>query len=252
MSDCQAMILGEKENFLIRVLMNKLKGADIDSIFVKWSVNAINASWDESELIILFMDEGAVPPDDTIHFLTDKMVEENKQMVVIGEKSDVDMIVDNVPSDMILKTFSRPIDNEEFVETVRIRFNDVMAGKYKKSILIVDDDPNYMSLVREWLKGTYKVSMANSGMQALKWLGRNKADLILLDHEMPVTSGPQVLEMLRSEEETKDIPVFFLTAKNDRASVMAVVALKPEGYFLKTIQRNELLKELGEYFLLHR
>ena len=119
-------------------------------------------------------------------------------------------------------------------------------------ILIVDDDPNYMSLVREWLKGTYKFSMANSGMQALKWLGKTKADLILLGHEMPVTSGPQVLEMLRSEEETKDIPVFFLTAKNDRASVMAVVALKPEGYFLKTIQRNELLKELGEYFLLHR
>ena len=76
-----------------------------------------------------------------------------------------------------------------------------------------------------------------SGIQALKWLGKNKADLILLDHEMPVTSGPKVLEMLRSEEDTKNIPVMFLTGKGDKDSVMAVVALRPEGYFLKNIKK---------------
>ncbi len=76
--------------------------------------------------------------------------------------------------------------------------------------------------------------------------------MILLDHEMPVTSGPQVLEMLRSEEETKHIPVMFLTGKSDKESVMAVVALRPEGYFLKTIQREELLEKLQEFFVLHK
>ena len=106
--------------------------------------------------------------------------------------------------------------------------------------------------MREWLKGTYKVSMANSGLQAIKFLGKNKVDLILLDHEMPVTSGPQVLEMLRSEEETKDIPVMFLTGKSDKESVMAVVALKPEGYFLKTITKEELLEKLAEFFVLRK
>ena len=109
-----------------------------------------------------------------------------------------------------------------------------------------------MGLVREWLKGTYKVAMANSGLQALKWLGKNRADLILLDYEMPVTSGPQVLEMLRSDEETKDIPVIFLTGKGDKESVMAVVALKPQGYFLKNIDREELLTKMKEFFILHK
>ena len=94
--------------------------------------------------------------------------------------------------------------------------------------------------------------MANSGMQAIKYLSKNKVDLILLDHEMPVTSGPQVLEMLRSEEETKRIPVMFLTGKSDKESVMAVVALRPEGYFLKTIQREELLEKLQAFFVLHK
>jgi CheY-like chemotaxis protein len=94
--------------------------------------------------------------------------------------------------------------------------------------------------------------MANSGLQAIKWLGKNKADLILLDYEMPVTSGPQVLEMLRSDDETKDIPVMFLTGKDDKESVMKVLSLKPEGYFLKSIEKGELIEKLAEYFIMHR
>ncbi len=116
----------------------------------------------------------------------------------------------------------------------------------------MDDDPTYLGLVREWLRSKYKVAMATSGLQAIKWLGKNKADLILLDYEMPVTTGPQVLEMLRSEEETKKIPVIFLTGKGDKKSVMAVVALKPEGYFLKNIERKELLDNLEEFFMKQR
>ena len=94
--------------------------------------------------------------------------------------------------------------------------------------------------------------MANSGLQAIKWLAKNKVDLILLDHEMPVTTGPQVLEMLRNDPETQSIPVMFLTGKSDKESVMKVVALKPEGYFLKTIQKGELLEKLQEFFILHK
>ena len=69
---------------------------------------------------------------------------------------------------------------------------------------------------------------------------------------MPVTSGPKVLEMLRSDTETSSIPVIFLTGKSDRDSVLKVVALKPEGYFLKDIQRTELLEKLEEFFILHK
>jgi CheY-like chemotaxis protein len=115
--------------------------------------------------------------------------------------------------------------------------------------MIVDDDPTYLGLVREWLKDTYKVVIANSGMQAFKMLSKNKVDLILLDHEMPVTSGPQVLKMLRSEHDTADIPVIFLTGHRDRDSVLQVVDLKPEGYFLKDISKDELLEKLKEYFM---
>jgi CheY-like chemotaxis protein len=66
---------------------------------------------------------------------------------------------------------------------------------------------------------------------------------------MPVTDGPQVLEMLRADDDTRDIPVMFLTGRDDKDSVMAVVSLKPEGYFLKTIGKQELLEKLKVFFV---
>ncbi len=187
-----------------------------------------------------------------LHFLADKAIEDGKRMIALGDEKNIRYICDHVPGEHLYKTFVRPVDNEKYVNTVKEILDKTEAGEFRKSVLIVDDDPSYMGLVREWLKGTYKVSMANSGLQALKWLGKNKADLILLDYEMPVTSGPQVLEMLRSDEETKDIPVIFLTGKGDKESVMAVVALKPQGYFLKNIEREELLEKMEEFFILHK
>lgn len=252
MADRQMMITGEKESFLIRVLVKKTQEAGVKCIFVPWKVDEINKAWEGTFIVTVFMDVGEHPSADVLHFLGDKLSEEDNKMIVIGEPDDIHFVCDNVRGDLVYKSLERPIDNNEYVKMVRELVNKMDSGDYKKSILIVDDDPNYLSLVREWLRGTYKVSMANSGLQALKWLGKNKADLILLDHEMPVTSGPQVLEMLRSDEETKDIPVIFLTGKSDKNSVMSVVALRPEGYFLKTIDREELLAKLKEFFILRK
>ena len=118
----------------------------------------------------------------------------------------------------------------------------------KKSILIVDDDVSYMSMIMDWLKDQYRVSVANSGMQAITWLAKNHPDLILLDYEMPVTSGPQVLEMIRSDVATADIPVMFLTGKGDRDSVIRVMSLKPVGYQLKNIDRATLRENIANFF----
>ena len=65
---------------------------------------------------------------------------------------------------------------------------------------------------------------------------------------MPVTTGPQVLEMLRSEPSTSGIPVMFLTVKSDKESVMKVVSLKPEKYLLKTMPPAELIANIEEFF----
>ena len=246
------LFIAEKESFIVRVFVKKVQDAGVDCSFVPCTVNDINAAWKEATLVTLFMEDGWEPKSDVVHFLSDTLDEKDGQMILIGERQDIESVSHQFNGHLIYRTFQRPVDNEEYAKTVSEYFEKMDSGEFKKSILIVDDDPQYLSLVRQWLKDTYKVSMANSGLQAIKFLGKNKVDLILLDHEMPVTSGPQVLEMLRADTETKNIPVMFLTGKSDKESVMAVVALRPEGYFLKNIQRDELLEKLQEFFILHK
>jgi len=247
----KVIMTGEKESFLIRVLSKKIIDSQIDCEFVPWGVNNLNDHWQDMSLLIVYMEEGDRPPEDVWHFLIDKMSDEGGQMFLIGEKNDVDIMVDMTPGELIGKYFYRPVDNESFVSSVIEYIRKEESGPAKKSILIVDDDPGYLGVVREWLKGTYKVSMATSGVKAISWLAKHKVDLILLDHEMPITSGPKVLEMLRSDDETRNIPVMFLTGRGDKESVMRVLSLKPEGYFLKTIEKKELLQNLEEYFRTH-
>ncbi len=251
MGKTTVMVIGAKESFVIRVLVKKLIDSEIDAFYAPATVDSINEGWNKCSLITYYMDGGEVIHDEVRRFLIDKITDEGKPLILIGDKVDAKAERDKMPSDVIYTIFPRPLDNELYIKTVSDLFDKIEHGEFKKSILVVDDDMTYLGLVREWLKDDYRVAMANSGLQAIKWLGKNKADLILLDYEMPITSGPQVLEMLRADEETKHIPVIFLTGKGDKASVMGVVALKPEGYLLKTIQKDELLDNLQKYFQLH-
>ena len=242
------MIIGEKESFLILTLCKKLADAGYEAFFSKADVNSIADGWDKAEVIIYYLDVQNKPMQVVLHYLKDKLTESNKSIILVGERNETDDVKRSIGANLILNVFKRPLQTEELINTLDMYSKGDHSENKKKSILIVDDDSTYLGVIRDWLRDYYKVSMANSGLQALKWLGSNKADLILLDYEMPVTSGPQVLEMLRSEADTAKIPVFFLTGKGDRESVMQVMALKPENYLLKTISKDQLLYKLMEFF----
>lgn len=247
--DERVLIIGQKESFIIRVLLKKLADAGINAKFVVTKLNEINDNLEGVSLITFYMEPDERLDEEVERFLIDKMSDDDREIVLIGEPNDTSIVAESIPKEFICDILPRPLDYEKYIDVVNNYYMKASTGELKKSILIVDDDPNYMNLVREWLKDTYKVSMATSGLRALKWLGANKVDLILLDYEMPVTDGPQVLEMLRADDDTKDIPVMFLTGRDDKDSVMAVVALKPEGYFLKTIGKEELLSKLKLFFV---
>lgn len=114
----------------------------------------------------------------------------------------------------------------------------------KKRVLVVDDNGTTLRTMKAMLEDNYEVAIAISGAQAMTSIGRKRPDLILLDYEMPICDGKMTLEMIRAEEELKDIPVIFLTAVNDRANIEAVLKLKPAGYFLKPAVKDQLIGEI--------
>jgi len=113
-----------------------------------------------------------------------------------------------------------------------------------KKILVVDDDPTTLRIIQNMLSGRCTVSVATSGSQAIMAVSRSKPDLIFLDYDMPVVDGKMTLQMLRSEEATRDIPVVFLTGVSDPAYVKEVLSLQPQGYLLKPSSEQKIFSLL--------
>jgi sigma-B regulation protein RsbU (phosphoserine phosphatase) len=85
-----------------------------------------------------------------------------------------------------------------------------------KTVLLVDDAPANLQVVRSILKSTYKIQIATSGEKALKLANQSPApDLILLDVMMPEMDGYEVCSRLKSAADTRDIPVIFLTGQTE-------------------------------------
>lgn len=118
----------------------------------------------------------------------------------------------------------------------------------KKKILVVDDSNVIRQSMKKLLDEDYQVTLAQSGLSAIRSITLDRPDLVLLDYEMPVCDGKQVLEMIRSEEEFKDIAVIFLTGKVDKESISKVLSLKPAGYLSKTLKPVEIKKNIDDYF----
>ena len=83
------------------------------------------------------------------------------------------------------------------------------------TVLVVDDTPDNLALMSSLLKGRYRVKVANGGEKALRIAQDDPPDLILLDIMMPAMDGYQVLEQLKRDARTRDVPVIFLTAKSE-------------------------------------
>ena len=122
------------------------------------------------------------------------------------------------------------------------------ALETKKKLLVVDDSDFMLRAMRELLGGDYDVITANSGLSAIRDISLDRPDLILLDYEMPVCSGDQVLEMIRSEKDLTDIPVIFLTSRVDKESVRKAISLRPEGYLSKSLPPETVKRKIDEFF----
>ncbi|MBR5115438.1 MAG: response regulator [Lachnospiraceae bacterium] len=241
-------VISRAETFTVKGLIKKLQELGVPTWFCSPDVEELEVKAVNTELFILITDENVEEMRRAIVFMKDQCIDSEKRLLLVGTKREKDYVMQYFPESQLHVWFDRPMVIPDIVEAARRYVDDEQIELRKRNILIVDDDTSYMLTIRDWLSERYRISMAASGLQAIQWLAKNKADLILLDYEMPVTPGPQVLEMLKSEVSTSGIPVMFLTGKGDKESIMKVLALKPADYLLKTIDQETLLRKLEDYF----
>lgn len=133
------------------------------------------------------------------------------------------------------------------VKEYLVKENEEQESRRHK-ILVVDDSEFMLARIRQLLSDKYDILESNSSISAIKIIAVNRPDLVLLDYEMPICDGKQALEMIRLDEDIADIPVMFLTGRGDKESVKNVKALKPEGYLLKTMPDDFIMKTVDDFF----
>ena len=121
---------------------------------------------------------------------------------------------------------------------------DSLAPPQRRHVLVIDDDPRMLKMLKEQLHHDYEVATAVNGKIAMKFLESKHTDLILLDYEMPDEKGPQVLEKIRANQSTKDVPVIFLTGVTEKEKIQKALVLQPQGYLLKPIDRERLMETI--------
>ena len=125
------------------------------------------------------------------------------------------------------------------------------TAQEKRTILVVDDTPENLSLMSGLLKSDYNVKIAPSGARALQIIAAGAPpDLILLDIMMPEMDGYEVLRRLRADERTSDIPVVFLTAMSDAEDEEHGLELGAIDYITKPISPPIVLARVRNHIAL--
>lgn len=251
MTKSEVVIISNQFSIVVKSLEKGLVDLGYRVSLFEDNTDLIADTMDRNETYIVYLQDsmlGDMKRIQKLYLVSDMIRDQKKNLIFIGSENIRELFIKTFPSIRDILWFNRPVDMKLLAlelekETERIRNN----GK-KKRVLIIDDDPLYAALVSDWLRGTYLVEAVTDGMQAIKWLANNATDLILLDYEMPMVDGPQVLEMLRSERDTASIPVIFLTGNSKKESIERVLSLKPQGYLLKTATRQKLLDTIGAFF----
>ena len=114
-----------------------------------------------------------------------------------------------------------------------------------KKILIVDDRPEVVELVRVTLEGEdYEIVDASDGKEALKKVRLEKPDLVLLDVVMPKMNGFEVCRKLKKDPQTKEIPIIMLTAKAQKVDKEKGREVGASDYITKPFSPSALLTKI--------
>lgn len=244
----KVLLINHGSALMTNTLVSSLKNAGVETVCVEPLLEKIDPEKNDADVFLLFSGDFIYESPRLLVYLRDLCFSKEKPLCVVGYEKELAEVEETIPKNMIEREFTRPIDVKSVSSALNTLIREGDSRKQGKHVLLVDDDVTFLQTMQRWLAAKYRVTATKSGMQAITYIAAHTPDLILLDHDMPITPGPQVLEMIRSEPNSAKIPVIFLTGKNDRASVEQVMRLKPDGYLLKSMTKEDILASVDRFF----
>lgn len=243
------VILTETPGFLITSLKEMLESMGCRVNVFDADVSKMTRLTQRVDAVLIYGGEELTDSEkqQALIYVRDRAVSEGTAVFLAGNEDELDEIYKIIPQTVVRGVFHRPLNVKNVAQELSDYVHELHSIQRKK-ILVVDDSGAMLRNVKSWLEEKYQVILANSGAMAIKYLTLNRPDLILLDYEMPIVDGRQVLEMIRSELDFSDVPVIFLTGKDDRESVLSVMEMKPEGYLLKSLRPEQIVQAVDQFF----
>lgn len=241
------LIITQTQGYLMLSLKEKFEEAGYFVTSVKADIDQISKADEDMCALLIYGDEQLIEQKPALIFVKDWASEHEVPIFITGSNDELAEIESSVGAHLVRQKFTRPLNVNSMVEAID-HYVQKFGFQTKKKILVVDDSGAMLRNVKGWLEDHYQVILANSGAMAIKYLATDRPDLVLLDYEMPIVDGKQVLEMIRAEKEFADMPVIFLTSKDDKESVLQVMSLKPDGYLLKTLEPAKIIQAVDDFF----
>ncbi len=258
-------ITEKADSFLITAMSKSLIDAGFEVILAPPHPQEIMALPVMPNIFIVYLDGDEIRFNTTLQQLGRIVNADaaNKHLYLIGNPIEIEAAYRNISRSLVAKAFQRPVNTVDLITELNLAHsgysylasdqgskvkNSGAEDTSKKSLLLVDDDSTLLRSMQTWLIKKYNVFITNSGINTIAFLRERKVDLILLDYEMPLMSGLEVFRSLKSEPSTADIPVIFLTAKDDRNTVMKVLEVKPANYLVKPVPPSMLMETVDNFF----
>ncbi len=130
------------------------------------------------------------------------------------------------------------------IQVKQVKMKDTNTGNQKK-LLLIDDDPNLILLVKDYLEFRgYEVVTAENGREALEVLEKQTPDMIICDVMMPEMDGYSLVSAIRSDSKTSWIPVLFLSAKGQSQDRVKGLNIGADVYMVKPFEPEELVAQV--------
>ncbi|MCR4674049.1 MAG: response regulator [Lachnospiraceae bacterium] len=241
-------LIGDTKSFMVNAVAKGLNEEGFDVLQALPSVNEIDHIKEYPAIWIMYLDDKLKSQKDMLVYVKDKIIENKSYFFLIGNPTEISDAEEFLPKELIRKVFVRPLNMASFAAALEDAYAEETKAEEKKKILIIDDNPTTLHNLQAQLETKYRVFIVSSGINGISFLVKQPVDLILLDYEMPVADGPQVMEMMKQDVTLSSIPIMFLTGKSDKESVVKAVALKPVKYLLKTMPPEDLIREIDDFF----
>lgn len=139
---------------------------------------------------------------------------------------------------------AKPVSKEVLNQKIAEVYQNKEEVENRKTVLLIDDDMSYLKQVNSFLQDYYNVIMINSAKLALNYLLKHTPDIIVLDYQMPLYNGANVMNMIQKNTPDKQIPVIILSGALNREVLEECYTYNPAAYLAKPVTKEVLLENI--------